>query len=1127
VFRALDPGLDRDVAIKWSHQTIASETRDLLAREGKVLAQLDLPGIVRVFDLDVHEGRPFLVMEYVRGCNLRQFAAREGVAVADAVRLVAQLARTLAAAHARGIIHQDIKPGNILMDEAGRPRMADFGLARHRGLWSEPDDHQPSGGTLDYMAPEQLAEPERLSPASDLHGLTGVLFFLLTGQAPRRLPDNPALAQEQVRGGEINWALLEGKRIPQRLADICRKGLAVDPARRYQKASDLAVDLEQFLRKRRGLRVLAAGLAAAAAVWALVHFWPKAPEPRLPSDPDPINALHYLRLDIIRHQKQLTPRSPADLERLLPLHEGDKLRLHGRIPEGMHIAIFAVTLTDDRPRVQQLGPLQRRGDRFRVPRLFPLQGAPATEVIFICGAPDRAPELKDVSALLAELRGPSRGSEERESLLLGDVLLYFQSDHVEDPFTDRMRPAGDDSRARQRARAPGNPNEAHVGPGRPDPRERVVGLLEQIRWRLREKYAFACGLAFTHLPAGPNGQAQRTEADPTRKVPGPRAWGGAPDEQRLFQEVMDRLLATDRVRRNYPPSFVWPPRVYIQPNSRNLYNAFAGPHARDPASGNLLVRAFITEGYLSKIVRDDHGDLNADILAAIMGHELAHITRGHLLKKIVRDLPGLALSREQEIEADLEGVKIAVAAGFPYRGGVRAAFREWQTLGDHSNFEGIKGTHPSWAERGARLDQPHARIWQAMAAFQNGYFFLQAEQCATAETCFLTVVREFPDCAQAWANLGYARLMQYCDGQGADDLRKYGLGHLVAGCCYARPEGLTPLRGDEKMWRQAVEALEKALERDPHLAMAWANLGLAYLVPPDGEKQTEQALDYFRRAQGKKDKGLDRLNLAAFLINYGVAELHRGHARSAGEKFRRARKLLPPQGPPLRGQLEQALLYNEALLAADGADPEGKTIALRNLEQYLVRTSPDSTWWPLALDRYHQLGKELKRPPLSRETLARSFGGRLMRVVGSVEAVPGKFITLGDRTAKAFNLLGREPYAGVPIYRNARIKRYVDAAPGIDLLAGDRVLAVFITSERAPPVWVQARGIGSKKHALRVGMTIDKLLAILNDQPAEERSIDNPESKYIFLPDLGLGVQVTGDRVRQIAVVQVPRKGGF
>ena len=92
---------------------------------------------------------------------------------------------------------------------------------------------------------------------------------------------------------------------------------------------------------------------------------------------------------------------------------------------------------------------------------------------------------------------------------------------------------------------------------------------------------------------------------------------------------------------------------------------------------------------------------------------------------------------DREIEADLEGVKIAVSAGFSYRSGVRSAFREQKFLGDYSNFEGLKGTHPPWNERLTFLDRKEPELWKAMAAFQNATFFLSVEQYRDAERCLL------------------------------------------------------------------------------------------------------------------------------------------------------------------------------------------------------------------------------------------------------------------------------------------------------------------------------------------------------------------------------------------------------
>ena len=142
VFRVLHPELGKDFVLKLARRPtevgIASQAdtpvRDRLRREGRTLAQCDHPNLVRVVNLDVHEGRPFIVMEYVSGVTLERFVNQNRPGPRQAARLVAELSRAVAYLHARGIIHQDIKPRNVLIDAQGRPRLIDFGLVRLRGL---------------------------------------------------------------------------------------------------------------------------------------------------------------------------------------------------------------------------------------------------------------------------------------------------------------------------------------------------------------------------------------------------------------------------------------------------------------------------------------------------------------------------------------------------------------------------------------------------------------------------------------------------------------------------------------------------------------------------------------------------------------------------------------------------------------------------------------------------------------------------------------------------------------------------------------------------------------------------------------------------------------------------------
>jgi hypothetical protein len=121
--------------------------------------------------------------------------------------------------------------------------------------------------------------------------------------------------------------------------------------------------------------------------------------------------------------------------------------------------------------------------------------------------------------------------------------------------------------------------------------------------------------------------------------------------------------------------------------------------------------------------------------------------------------------------------------------------------------------HPSWTDRLTLLDKEQAQLWQAMSAFENGVFFLLVEQYPSAESCFRQVTREFPQCHEAWTNLGDSLLMQYCDKLQADDVRQFNVGQLAVGAFYNRSESLEGMvRGpDKRLWNEAVAALGKIL----------------------------------------------------------------------------------------------------------------------------------------------------------------------------------------------------------------------------------------------------------------------------------------------------------------------------
>src|SRR5262249_28605775 len=173
VYRVVHPGLGKDLVLKLARRPIAADAagRGRLTAEARLRGGLGPPHPVRVVDPAPRHDRPFLVMEYPPGVHLEQYAATRRLPPRAAAALVAELARVVDLLHRRGIVHQDIKPRNILIDAAGRPRLLDFGLARRHDAWSDGPD-EPSGGTLMDMAPEQARdESGRLGPPGDTFAL--------------------------------------------------------------------------------------------------------------------------------------------------------------------------------------------------------------------------------------------------------------------------------------------------------------------------------------------------------------------------------------------------------------------------------------------------------------------------------------------------------------------------------------------------------------------------------------------------------------------------------------------------------------------------------------------------------------------------------------------------------------------------------------------------------------------------------------------------------------------------------------------------------------------------------------------------------------------------------------------
>ncbi len=243
VYEAWDGRLKRTIALKMLRHEESQAAIDRLRREAAALAAFQHPGIVQIFDVGEAAGRTYLALEYISGGSLGEALAKAPIDAPAAAKLVAGLAIALQAAHDRGIIHRDIKPGNILLTTGGVGKLNDFGLAKQMDDTTSPTETGALLGTPGYMAPEQtLGE---VTPAVDVYALGTVLYECLTGRPPFRgaTPlDTLALTRDRE---PVPLRQLQPS-VPRDLETICLKCLRKSPADRYASAADLAADLERF-----------------------------------------------------------------------------------------------------------------------------------------------------------------------------------------------------------------------------------------------------------------------------------------------------------------------------------------------------------------------------------------------------------------------------------------------------------------------------------------------------------------------------------------------------------------------------------------------------------------------------------------------------------------------------------------------------------------------------------------------------------------------------------------------------------------------------------------------------------------------------------------------------------------
>jgi serine/threonine-protein kinase len=247
--------LHRKVALKVLSRDLSAipEEVERFEREAISAAKLDHPNIVRIHDVDEENGRPYIVMEYVDGEDLEDRLQRESpLPVRDAARIAREVARALDHAHAAGVIHRDVTPGNVLLARDGRVKITDFGLATGDNLVAVNEDGSVLG-TPFYVSPEQ-AQGQPVDARSDLYSLGACLFVMITGSRPFDGKDAISVIRKHLDGRRPS-PLQKRPGLARSLAAIVDRAIALKPEDRYPTARALIRDLDLFMTRRPFLRL--------------------------------------------------------------------------------------------------------------------------------------------------------------------------------------------------------------------------------------------------------------------------------------------------------------------------------------------------------------------------------------------------------------------------------------------------------------------------------------------------------------------------------------------------------------------------------------------------------------------------------------------------------------------------------------------------------------------------------------------------------------------------------------------------------------------------------------------------------------------------------------------------------
>jgi len=458
VYRVIDPNLERQLVLKLSHRKSSDDGRqlDALLAEGRMLADLNHPGLVRVFDVGIYDGRPYLVLEHVPGRNLEQLYADKLPTAQDAARLMAEVTRVVVYLHRRGIVHGDIAPRNILIDAHGQARLIDFGLSKIEDAWGEQS--VLLGGTPEFLPPEIAPTDGRMGeagPASDVFGIGATLYWLLTGQPPF-MGISVAQSLDRARRSDVDYGALSRVHVPGRIAKICRQSMAAVPAER--PAPQTLVEQLQRATRRVLPRRMVVGILMTVVV-ATAAFYVQFNRSR---EVETVTVLHGTpTVSVFRRD------GARILSNELPLRTGDRLAVWCNISRGHEAIMLWFNSQGELKKLTPVRDVADKVDRMIYPaprKTFSLESPEGTELVFFCRNGRASDE--ELRACFPTTTGATLPPLNWLTLLRSEV-------KVEGPLGDEI----------------------------PDAIVQIEGTMKQIDRQLRRYYQGVTGLAFPHEPA--------------------------------------------------------------------------------------------------------------------------------------------------------------------------------------------------------------------------------------------------------------------------------------------------------------------------------------------------------------------------------------------------------------------------------------------------------------------------------------------------------------------------------------------------------------------------------------------------------------------------------------------------